>query len=441
VGPALGAALAAVATMIAGAGPAHAAAGTPVNVNSTCLGYYIFATGATGPIIQPGLPFPLSTTVAAVGGPTEVNAGASFSAIAGNVAVPIPGLVDTKLVDSGIGLDTNGNGVGDGVVPVFAASNIILTIKVSGAAAIGTPTLAGGDVSGPTAEKSGADTVVVKLPGTRATVPGNFSNGSGGVVPGNEKQFDPNSEFASPQITIPVTAGAAGTAIKFEFVKFQVDSDVDVTGGGVHVPARAICDPDANVLGAVQVVTPPPPGAPDAVADVTQTDAGKPVTIDVLANDVPDAELPIDPDSLEITTKPAHGTAVVNADHTVTYTPASGYSGGDTFAYRLCSMPPEEPAPTTSTTSTSVPEVAAAVANPCDTAKVTITVIAPPPVTPEAPPAPPATTPEPTVAPEAEELPRTGSGSWTLAFTGAGLSVLGLAASAWGRRRRPGVNG
>jgi hypothetical protein len=34
-------------------------------------------------------------------------------------------------------------------------------------------------------------------------------------------------------------------------------------------------------------------------------------------------------------TAPVHGSAVVNADGTVTYTPAANYSGTDSFTYRV----------------------------------------------------------------------------------------------------------
>src|SRR5262249_1728545 len=95
---------------------------------------------------------------------------------------------------------------------------------------------------------------------------------------------------------------------------------------GPGINTRAICTPDKNTLGTVQVVTPPPPGAPDAVADVAQTDQDKAVDVDVLANDTANKTLAIDKSSLAITSGPDHGSANVNADDTVTYTQASGLS-------------------------------------------------------------------------------------------------------------------
>src|SRR5262249_25048055 len=71
---------------------------------------------------------------------------------------------------------------------------------------------------------------------------------------------------------------------------------------------------------------------PDAVNDSATTAAGAAVTVAVLANDSdPDG------DALSVTavTQGAHGAVVVNADDTVTYTPAAGFSGTDQFTYTI----------------------------------------------------------------------------------------------------------
>jgi cyclophilin family peptidyl-prolyl cis-trans isomerase len=71
---------------------------------------------------------------------------------------------------------------------------------------------------------------------------------------------------------------------------------------------------------------------PVAGADTATTTEGAPVTVNVLANDS-------DPESQTLTvavlTQPAHGTAAVNADKTITFTPAADYSGADSFTYEL----------------------------------------------------------------------------------------------------------
>lgn len=72
--------------------------------------------------------------------------------------------------------------------------------------------------------------------------------------------------------------------------------------------------------------------APIASNDIATTNEDSPVTINVLAND-------IDPDgdalTVSIAAAPANGVAVVNADNTVTYTPAANYNGSDSFTYAV----------------------------------------------------------------------------------------------------------
>ena len=78
--------------------------------------------------------------------------------------------------------------------------------------------------------------------------------------------------------------------------------------------------------------TPPGNASPVAVNDAANTNRNTAATIAVLANDA-DA----DGDTLSVTTvtAPAHGTAVVNANGTVLYTPALNYEGADSFVYAI----------------------------------------------------------------------------------------------------------
>jgi len=73
--------------------------------------------------------------------------------------------------------------------------------------------------------------------------------------------------------------------------------------------------------------------APEATNDSDTTPEDTAVIVDVLANDT-DA----DGDTLTVTgvtTGPSHGTCVVNADGTITYTPNKDYTGTDTFTYAI----------------------------------------------------------------------------------------------------------
>ena len=72
--------------------------------------------------------------------------------------------------------------------------------------------------------------------------------------------------------------------------------------------------------------------APQAGDDTSGTDEETPVTIDVLANDSdPDG------DSLYVAglMQPAHGTAALNPDGTITYSPAVNFNGNDSFIYTV----------------------------------------------------------------------------------------------------------
>ncbi len=94
----------------------------------------------------------------------------------------------------------------------------------------------------------------------------------------------------------------------------------DVGGGCVSGPVTI------TVL-AVPVVT----------ADSASVTSGASVGIDVLANDSGGSGT-LDPTSVSILSGPASGTAVVQPDHTVTYTPANGFAGADFFVYSVCDI-------------------------------------------------------------------------------------------------------
>jgi hypothetical protein len=77
------------------------------------------------------------------------------------------------------------------------------------------------------------------------------------------------------------------------------------------------------------------------VNDTASTREDTPVTIDVLANDTrEDDDDDDDGDDLDdvtvtITTGPTNGTATVNEDNTITYTPNADFNGQDTFEYTV----------------------------------------------------------------------------------------------------------
>ena len=77
--------------------------------------------------------------------------------------------------------------------------------------------------------------------------------------------------------------------------------------------------------------------APIANPDVSTTIQDVPVTITVLSNDS-DIDNPLG--TPVVSTPAAHGTTMVNASGTITYTPNPGYNGPDSFIYTLCDPQP-----------------------------------------------------------------------------------------------------
>src|SRR5439155_1654069 len=82
----------------------------------------------------------------------------------------------------------------------------------------------------------------------------------------------------------------------------------------------------------VTVTVNPVNDPPIAGGNSAETLEDTPVTIDVLAND-----FNFDGDTLSVSavTQGAHGSVVINADNTVTYSPAANYNGNDQFTYTV----------------------------------------------------------------------------------------------------------
>ncbi|MEM9247540.1 MAG: Ig-like domain-containing protein [Pseudomonadota bacterium] len=100
----------------------------------------------------------------------------------------------------------------------------------------------------------------------------------------------------------------------------QRDNDGQVVAGARGFFLTEL--PRANVI--VEVTA----DSPFAVADDANTEAGAAVEIDVIANDLGGA-----PTRVAIAQGAENGAATVNADNTITYTPAEGFTGVDKFIY------------------------------------------------------------------------------------------------------------
>jgi hypothetical protein len=108
------------------------------------------------------------------------------------------------------------------------------------------------------------------------------------------------------------------TAFRFLMITGLITGLVACGGGGGENSATS--NEAANISSLV------------ATPDTASTGMGTRVTVQVLANDTGFAG---DTPSLSIVSKPANGKAVIRSDGTVAYTPASGFSGIDTFVYKI----------------------------------------------------------------------------------------------------------
>ena len=79
---------------------------------------------------------------------------------------------------------------------------------------------------------------------------------------------------------------------------------------------------------------PPLPASPIAINDAAIVQSGFAKRINALSNDNGNGSS-LNPSSIFISTPPANGSALVNADGTMIYVPANGYTGPDAFAYKV----------------------------------------------------------------------------------------------------------
>jgi len=107
------------------------------------------------------------------------------------------------------------------------------------------------------------------------------------------------------------------------------------TASGTYTVTYSICEKlnpgNCSSATATIVVHRTPAPIPAAANDEATTPINTPIVIDVLHNDTPHGTV-----TPHITTIPTNGTAVVNHDNTVTYTPNTNFVGIDTFVYEIC---------------------------------------------------------------------------------------------------------
>ena len=181
-------------------------------------------------------------------------------------------------------------------------------------------------------------TIVVTITGTSTADPGITNSASVELTVITPDVTAPELTLPST-ITVPATSPAGAVVTYAALALDDVDGVVTVTcmpatglvfpRGTTTVNCSAADSRGNTATGSflVNVVNSPPVANPD-----TAQSAGGAVQITVLANDT-DA----DGGTLAVTAvgTAAHGTAVLGAGGVVTYTPASGFSGTDTFTYAI----------------------------------------------------------------------------------------------------------
>jgi hypothetical protein len=131
-------------------------------------------------------------------------------------------------------------------------------------------------------------------------------------------------------VTLTATASAGTIAWYESGVPFASGNSVTVTlSDGTH-QISAIATDDAGRIGMAGVVI--DVGLPVAVNDAANTSKDNSVTIDVLTNDS-------DPDGDALSVidvgEPRNGTAIINPDDTITYSPNAEFTGTDWFSYTI----------------------------------------------------------------------------------------------------------
>ncbi|MBB3345515.1 putative repeat protein (TIGR01451 family), partial [Luteimonas sp. RC10] len=170
--------------------------------------------------------------------------------------------------------------------------------------------------------------------------------------------------------TVTITVGTLPTGIVVD-PSTGVVSVSPGTPAGSYTFEYTICEvlnPENCDTASVTVVV----EAPEITAadDSTTTDQNTPVTIPVLDNDTLNG-VPVDADDVTVVelTPPANGSIVIQPDGTVVYTPNPGFSGDDSFEYRICEITNPENCATATVTVTVRPNIVEAIDDDAGTAE------------------------------------------------------------------------
>ena len=177
------------------------------------------------------------------------------------------------------------------------------------------------------------------------TVVGTATSSGSIAVEGQSVRWQPAPVAPGATVTATVRVSVSPTATQ---VGENLPLDGGVTGEGTDPTTGQRVTDGAPVLLAGPVVQAPPstdqptpspspdptasPGPLDATDDTVATSEDRRVRLAVLANDTG----PLDLASVQVVAAPAHGTTIVHDTGEVTYIPAPGFAGTDTFTYQVC---------------------------------------------------------------------------------------------------------
>jgi hypothetical protein len=149
----------------------------------------------------------------------------------------------------------------------------------------------------------------------------------------NDIDPDGDIDLATVTIVVPPTSGRATVFVESNN---KITYTPDGTYWGTDTFTYRICDVQGLCDTAIVTVT-VVPQAVKASDDAAMTSSGTATTIDVVANDS-DVDGDIADATVVIASGPSSGRAIatVLGDMRVRYTPDAGYSGVDTFDYRIC---------------------------------------------------------------------------------------------------------
>ncbi len=261
----------------------------------------------------------VAVTVTAVTAPAGPVAGADSA----TTAAGIPVLIDVLADDTGTGLVLTAVGQAADGVATIVGSQVLYTPAAgfSGADAFSYTVR---DADGLTATGAVAVTVT-------AVTAGPVAGGASATT------------AAGTPVLIDVLARDTGTGLVLTALGQAADGAATIQGSRVlYTPAAGFAGADAftytvadangrTATGAVAVTVTAvvtPPAAPVAGAASASTTAGAPVLIDVLANDTGTGLV------LAGVTAPDDGTAAIQGNQVV-YTPATGFTGADSFSYTV----------------------------------------------------------------------------------------------------------